>query len=150
MTKDEFDRLIQLRKVFDDESVILPRAGDNGIFNLSSVSSRDKFILDVTRKSRIELSKFKIQTRNGITKMPLVRVEFKASPHINPDGTRIGRNHIHVYRETDGDTGNLAWAYDIDSFFNERLADNGSEFMSVFELFCKYCNIVTDHVQGAL
>lgn len=150
MTSDEFNRLMQLKKVFDDEIVILPRAGGNGAYNLSSVSSRDTFILDVDRRSRIELSKFKVQTRNGVTKMPLVRVEFNGSPHMNPDGTKTGRNHIHVYRETDGDTGNLAWAYDINSFFSEQPADNGGEFMSIFELFCRYCNIITDHVQGAL
>lgn len=26
------------------------------------------------------------------------------------------RNHIHIYKEMDNDTGNLTWAYDLEGF----------------------------------
>lgn len=35
------------------------------------------------------------------------RVDIDSPPHRNPDGTMTSRNHIHIYRETDHDTGNL-------------------------------------------
>lgn len=60
------------------------------------------------------------------------RVDIDSPPHRNPDGTMTSRNHIHIYRETDHDTGNLPWAYDLATIMPVKLDQNGIDFMTVF------------------
>ena len=105
MTDLEFKRLMQLQKIFVKSSIILPNNGENSIYDLKSKETQDKFYLDVDRRGRIELSRFKLQTRYAVTKLPLVRIDIDSPPHLNPDGTKTSRNHIHIYREVDNDTG---------------------------------------------
>lgn len=148
MTNEEFNALMALAKVFSKPSIKLPLAGNDGIYEVESTSTNDRFLLDVDRNSKIELSKFKLQHRYVTTKLPLVRIDINSPPHTNPDGHRVSRNHIHIYRETENDTGNLPWAYDLEDLdgFNGKSLD----FMSIFYAFCEYCNIAADDIQGVL
>lgn len=148
MTNEEFSTLLGLSKVFSKPSIKLPTAGNTGVYDVESTSSNDRFFLDVDRSSRIELSKFKVQHRYAATKLPLVRIDINSPPHTNPDGCRLSRNHIHIYRETENDTGNLPWAYDLESI--DMFAEKATDFMSIFYAFCEYCNISTDDIQGVL
>lgn len=148
MTNTEFNILMGLTKTFSQSPIKLPMPGINKIYNLESTSSDDKFFLDVDRRGKIELSKFKIQHRYAITKLPLVRIDIDSPPHTNPDGSRVSRNHIHIYKEVEFDTGNLPWAYELNSVngFSEIPLD----FISIFHFFCDYCNILTNNVQGVI
>lgn len=148
MTNKEFNILLGLPKTFSKSPINLPIAGRTGVYNVESTLSSDRFFLDVDRSSKIELSKFKIQHRYATTKLPLVRIDINSPPHTNPDGCKLSRNHIHIYQETENDTGNLPWAYDLESI--DLFAGISNDFMAIFYAFCKYCNISTDNIQGVL
>ncbi len=151
MTNKEFKTLMNLKKSFVKDSITLPANTEKETFEIKSLSTKDEFFLDIDRGGRIELSKFKLQNRYAKTKQPLVQIEIDSPPHINPDGTRKSRNHIHVFRETDNDTGNLPWAYDLDEFEEINLINiDVLNFTQVFFNFCAYCNIKTDDIQGII
>ena len=150
MTNKEFEILMNLNKSFVKNSITLPANAENETFEIKSLSTKDKFFLDVDRRGRLELSKFKLQNRYAKTKQPLVRIDIDSPPHINPDGTKKSRNHIHVFRETDNDTGNLPWAYDLEEFTEINLNMDDLNFTQVFFDFCAYCNIKTDGIQGII
>lgn len=150
MTDLEFKRLMQLQKIFVKSSIILPNNGENSIYDLKSKETQDKFYLDVDRRGRIELSRFKLQTRYAITKLPLVRIDIDSPPHLNPDGTKTSRNHIHIYREVDNDTGNLPWAYSLEEFEQIKFNRNNIVFMDILSSFCEYCNISMENIQGVI
>lgn len=100
------------------------------------------------RRGRIELSKFKLQNRYALTKLPLVRIDIDSPPHMNPYGTKTSRNHIHIYKEVDNDTGNLPWAYDLENFAQIKFNQDDIIFMDIFTGFCEYCNININNVRG--
>lgn len=147
MTDIEFKALIDINKVFTRKNISLPMQNDFNTYDLKSVDTKDKFYLDIDRRGKIEL-KTKLQNRYCRNKLPLVRIDFNSPPYINPDGTKVSRNHIHIFKETDNDTGNLPWAYELDDIFN--IESSSLNFMNIFNLFCKYCNIDTDKIQGVL
>ena len=150
MTNEEFQKLLHLKKKFLKDSIKLPNNGEECTFDLESQTTNDKFYLDIDRKGKIELSKFKIQNRYALTKLPLIRIDINSPPHINPDGRKTSRNHIHIYKETDNDTGNLPWAYDLESFQDCHFNLQTLNFMQVFLNFCKYCHIEVDNIQGVI
>lgn len=77
-----------------------------------------------------------------------MRIDFNGPPHINTDGTKIGRSHIHIYKEMENDTGNLPWAYELDKWKDFTIRDTGNRFMDVFNAFCDYLHIDITNVQG--
>lgn len=148
MTNQEFQNLMQLKKVFIKDAIALPNNGENETYDLESTVTKDKFYLDVDRRGKIELSRFKLQNRYAVTRLPLVRIDIDSPPHLNLDGTKTTRNHIHIFKEMDHDTGNLPWAYDLESFEYIDFNKNKVDFLLIFSGFCEYCNICMDHVQG--
>lgn len=150
MSDEEFKKLLSLNKQFVQNNIQLPLIGYNDVFNLISKESNDAFFLDIDRRGRIELSKLKIQTRYALTKLPLVRIDINSPQHINPDGTKTSRNHIHIYKETEYDTGNLPWAYDIETILSFSNGIENADFMELFYCFCAYCNIDTYNIQGVM
>lgn len=150
MTDLEFQNLMELTKRFVRDEVELPKNGENETYDLESTSTRDKFYLDVDRRGRIELSRFKLQNRYAVTKLPLIRIDIDSPPHLNPDGTKTSRNHIHIYKQMDNDTGNLPWAYDLETFDKINFNGENINFMEIFLAFCEYCNIIVDSVQGVI
>ena len=150
MSNEEFRIIMNLKKKFTQDNIMLPKNGESQIFDVESGSTKDKFYIDVDRRGRIELSRFKLQNRYAMTKLPLVRIDIDSPPHLNPDGTRTSRNHIHVYRETENDTGNLPWAYDLEAFNEISCRIQTLDFMQVFYAFCEYCNIETNNIQGVI
>lgn len=97
----------------------------------------------------IEL-KAKLQSRYVRNRLPLVRIDINSPPHINPDGRKLSRNHIHIFRECDNDTGNLPWAYELNDVFKTNFDLKSLNFMSAFNLICKYCNIEAGDIQGVI
>ena len=67
------------------------------------------------------------------TSIPLIRLDINGAPHTNPDGTKVGHSHIHLYREGFGD----AWASDIDP----NAFSDVSDLEQTFQDFVRYCNI---------
>lgn len=150
LTDIEFKKLMQLEKDFSKKNIRLPNNGESNVFQLKSTSTSDEFLLDVDRRGRIELSKFKLQNRYALTKLPLVRIDIDSPPHMNPDGTITSRNHIHIYKQFDNDTGNLPWAYDLEDFNQIKFDKDNIVFMDIFTEFCEYCNININNIQGVI
>ena len=150
MTDLEFMDLMNMQKLFVEKNCQLPNNGDTKIFDLISNDANEKFLLDVDRKGRIELSKFKLQNRYAQTKLPLVRIDIDSPPHMNPDGTKVSRNHIHIYKDMENDTGNLPWAYDLEGFDGVKFDSDNIQFMDVFISFCEYCHISIENIQGVM
>ena len=131
LTQTEADTLIAMRKTFlHPRTISLPRGADE-THDLIGEDKRELFLLDLWRGT-IRLSKFRYQTR-GRKVIVLVRLDIDSAPHTNPDGTQIGRSHLHLYREGYEDR----WAFALDS---KEFTDPTNMGRS-FEDFCHYCNI---------
>lgn len=131
LTQAEADSLMAMRKSFLNPGTIsLPPGGDQ-THELIGKNERELFLLDLWRGT-IRLSKFRYQTR-GRKVIVLARLDVDGAPHTNPDGTRIGRSHLHLYREGYDDK----WAFELEP---EVFSDPSTTGRS-FEDFCRFCNI---------
>ncbi|WP_302826184.1 DUF6978 family protein [Anaerofustis stercorihominis] len=149
ITNEEFKKLFNMNKYFVNKKNILPSINEEKKYDIISENRKDKFILDTSRKGTYSLHKVKLQKRYATT-ISLIRLEIDAPPHVNPDGKKISRDHIHIYKEGYG----LAYAYDLESIkqINLNLEDL-SDFNKIFIEFCKFCNINIDNrveLQGVL
>ena len=143
LTQNEYDRLMQLRKTFDS-CIKLPMDDEKVSYTLHALDSSETFLLNIERKRIFEIRRSKLNT--SFSKEPILRVEVDGRPHINPDGERIGRNHIHIYKQGYG----LSWAYPLETFSDELFKD-ATNFNILFSDFCKYSNIEFKEVyQGVL
>lgn len=133
MEQSVADHLLAMEK-FSDESVIrdFPRPGCKLVLPLSSRDRREEFIFDISNGKNIA-SKVKYQTRARKI-IILARLDFKGSPHENPDGERIETPHLHVYREGYGDR--IAFPLPFGSFVK---CENIEDYLWAF---VKYCNII--------
>jgi len=114
------------RKVWDH-----PICGGRVNIPLMSENRSYLFFLDIST-SKYRLTKKKYQNR--IDNIVLVRLEIDGRKHRNPDGTIIGPNHIHTYREGFG----TKWAFNLP--FPGFMHLNDPE--KIFFDFMNYCSIV--------
>ncbi len=142
MTDDEFKYLMGLPKHINDESIQLPEDRNLGkTLTVLSDKTKHVFSIDSDRRSTIEISKKKIQERYMNAPEQMVRLEIDCKPHVNPDGTKLSRNHIHIYTEEYG----MSLAFELEGFDSD-LFNNMDNFSSVFKDFCKFCNINLDGI----
>lgn len=132
-----------MTKHFVDPDAKIPSHGEKSSFKLIGENHHENFYLDINRSGIIELSKFTLQNRYVIT--PLIRLDIDSSPHINPDGNKVSRNHIHIYQENYGDS----WAYELSDVDGLDI-ENCSAFNDYLLSFCKYCNILLPQAQLAI
>ena len=134
LTQIEADALIQADKHADDtKAVSYPGPGGKLCVQLHSSDHRERFHLDLTR-GKIALTKVSHNLRVR-TSIPLVRLDINGAPHTNPDGSKVGRSHLHLYREGYGDS----WAVDIDP----NLFTNVSDLQQALSDFIAFCRIQT-------
>jgi Family of unknown function (DUF6978) len=131
LSQAEADTLIQMRKRFLRPVAIRLPPGTDQSNELVGDDPREHFLLDLWR-GRIRLTKVKYQTRDRSV-IVLVRLCLDFAPHPNPDGSMVGRNHLHVYREGYGDK----WAIDLDP----SQFPSPSDMWDSLTRFCEYCNI---------
>jgi hypothetical protein len=131
LTQAEADALIAMGKSFADSPTIAMMPGTDQTHELVGDDKRERFLLDLWRGT-LRLSKVRYQTR-GRKVFVLVRLDIDGSPHSNPDGTRLDKTHLHVYREGYEDR----WAYPIDP---KEFSDT-RDIRQAFEDFCRFCNI---------
>lgn len=149
LNQSEFEYLMEIKKVIIDNnySLEIPLSNSKKTrFTVKSCVSNDMFYLDVNTSGKIEFNKFKYQNMHSNTTTPLVRLEINAPEHINPDGRKLSRNHIHIYKEEY----DMAYAYELfelvpKDLFKDFSVDN------LFKDFCKFCNINCDKpIQGVI
>ncbi|MBI2060375.1 MAG: hypothetical protein HYT87_11455 [Nitrospirae bacterium] len=108
LTQAEADLLIAMKKTFADPKPLRLTPGRKRVYELLGDDKKEQFLLDIWRAS-LKLSKVSFNTR-GRKVVVLVRVDLDGAPHTNPDETKIGGSHIHLYREGYDDK----WAYPLD------------------------------------
>jgi hypothetical protein len=140
LSQTEADALIKVRKLFVTAATVSLPPGADETHALISVDNQERFLLDLWRGT-IRLSKLKFQNRARKI-VVLVRLDIDGSPHANPDGTKLGGTHIHLYREGYEDR----WAYPLDS----SEFPNTSDIRTSLDDFCGYCNIQPPSFQGTL
>lgn len=143
LTDIEFEKIMKVKKLFIDKKIELTHKNCYNIYNIISQDKKNKFILDVDRRNRIELKKMKLQNRCTNINELLIRVEIDSPPHTNPDSTITSRNHIHIYKEGYG----LKWAYNLENFDNKYFK-NINDFLNVFTDFCLFCNIDINNINN--
>lgn len=140
LPQEDADALIQMEKeCIGPPNHTFPQPGRKLKIECEPPDGSERFHLDVHRGS-INLKKVN-QNFRVRTSIVLLRLDVDASTHKNPDGEKIGRTHLHVYREGYGD----AWAYeipgplpeDVPTFRYGDLADP----MRTLQDFMAYCNI---------
>lgn len=130
--QEEADELIDMEKQYTGpDAVDYPGPGENLQMKCQSLDEAERFHLDVYR-GRIALKKVSHNLRVR-TAVPLLRLDLNAAPHRNPDGEKIGRTHLHVYREGYGD----AWAHEVPEEPFEDLDD----LVRTLQDFMTYSNI---------
>jgi len=125
------DDLLAEAKEFVTRDVIELHPGADYARPLKGLSSHEEFLLDIAVGKRGRL-KVKYQTR-GRRVVVLARLDVNGPTHRNPDGTLVGRDHIHVYKEGFADK----WAYPLVDYADV----NHSDSPAVLEWFMRYCRI---------
>lgn len=99
ITTTEAIKLIDMMKERVIEATLLfPSVGNKLEFDVYAKREETKFIVNIRRGS-INNKKCTYQGRTYINSIPLLRLDITNSIHINPDGTKIIGNHIHIYNE---------------------------------------------------
>jgi hypothetical protein len=140
LIQSEADKLIAIEKLFLKQSTISLPPGADLTYDVISQDRQESFLLDLWR-GIYRLSKVKFQNRARQV-IILVRLCIDGPHHTNPDGQKVGRTHIHVYREGYDDR----WAYQLDS---AQFTDT-TEIALTLEQFCNYCSIEKPIIQGWL
>ena len=132
LTQSEADALLTMpKRLVGHTSIRLPQPGQREQFDLESLDAHEQFFLDISR-SRIKLTKRTHQTRAHRTVI-LARMCLDGTAHRNPDGSQVGSNHLHVYREGFADK----WAREMSS---DEFSDV-SDLWQALEDFLSFCAI---------
>lgn len=132
LSRAEADALIAMNKRFRSRDTVVLGPGTDATRELLGSDDRELFLLDLWRGT-LRLSKVKLQTRARKI-LVLVRLDVDGAPHTNPDGTKIGGTHLHVYREGY----DSKWAYPVDPAEFPNLGDMAATFSD----FCHRCHIL--------
>lgn len=111
LTQTEANSLIEETKRAVENVVTMPAQGvHNAEFHVKS--QEHSFTISLYR-GNINANKHTLSARISVSGIPLIRLCVNGSTHTNPDGTRIGGTHWHIYREGFDDF--VAVAANIDS-----------------------------------
>lgn len=134
MTDNDFNTLASMKKQFVyQKNVQVPHDKQFETYKIKSYATKDKFFLYYDRRGTYELKqKGQIQYKKDFS---MIRMEVNAPPHINPDGSAVSRNHIHIYKEGY----ELRWAYELSDIL--KFSSNDTTPLNLFISFCEYCKI---------
>lgn len=99
LTQFEFEMIMDmLKRLKSKKTFAFPAPGDELKLNVESITTNDKFIIDINRKGQIKLKRCTYQTRYQKS-IVLLRIDLDGPPHTNPDLEKIDCPHIHIYKE---------------------------------------------------
>lgn len=141
LTEEFVKYLMDTEKAFKKNNIKLPLNDEKASLELLTKDLKEKLMLDIDRKSKIEL---KVTLQNRYSTVPLVRIDLNSPPHMFPDGSRTARDHIHFYnaKNQNYDT------FDLIKFKEFDCTD--LSFASVFDQFCRIFNIEAKIIQGVI
>ena len=137
LTQSEADLLIAETKRAVESVVTMPAQGmHNAEFH---VESQEHSFTIALYMGSINANKHTLSARISVSGIPLIRLCVNGSTHTNPDGTRIGGTHWHIYREGFDDCVAVAANIDSPDFVNDTIL-----------LLDKFNVIQKPNLQGAL
>lgn len=100
LSQDEADRLIAIGKIIiGSESFKMPTFGDEKkIISLEDTQAVTSFRVDIqfSRRSNSLKGNYQLCVHSNV---PLLRLNFNGPSHSNPDGSKVGGNHLHTKRK---------------------------------------------------
>lgn len=142
----EFIDLIKKNKKYISKSFNFPLK-DKAIQLEAKDDDNNEYIIDINRK-RANITRCTYQERYEVHQQ-LLRLDIDNKPHINPDGTRISGNHIHIYSDDYGD----GFAFELDDSILNKINPNfdvsrfkidikkEDRLYDYFLAFSDFCNI---------
>lgn len=98
----EAERMVAAVKNAVEQSFTMPEPGGQNAEFHARDGKGEGFTIAVYRGRRNAL-RHEISARISRGGVPLLRLCVNGTPHVNPDGERIGGTHWHVYREGEDD-----------------------------------------------
>lgn len=146
LTKEEVKNLIDELKVFlKNFQLNIPLTGKYKVDEeIKGKMSSIQYKFHIYR-GNIDINKFSMHIRFSDNNRHLVRLCINGTNHFNPDGTKVGPNHIHIYRSSD----EFEWkpesksvdtyAYDL----NKKIFpfDKDSDLVDTVNDFINYINL---------
>ena len=135
-------RLIAVRKqiISPEQFKMSNFENDRKTIKLASDEPTDSFVIDVEFKRRRNSLKGKCQLRSRRT-VRLLRLDSNGSRHLNPDGSKVGQTHMHLYKEGDSDR----WGYELP----KNMFTNLDDAATTLREFLKYCNVQYISINGS-
>ena len=87
-----------LKERISQEILEFPNIGNKLEFDVFARIEDTRFIINISR-GKVDKKKCTYQGRTYLNNIPLLRLDITNSFHINPDGTKIKGNHLHIYNE---------------------------------------------------
>ncbi|MDD6461422.1 MAG: hypothetical protein PUF51_02995 [Bifidobacteriaceae bacterium] len=121
LSQQEADFLIKEIKNTVESIFVMPQPGErNSEFHVPA-SNGDYFTIAVFQGAR-DPSRHQISARISQSGIPLLRLCVNATSHHNPDGTRVGGTHWHIYREGFDDLWTSPASLVSDSFLESTIS----------------------------
>ena len=137
LTQSDIDLLLNMiKQLKSNDKIVFPPFGTEIKLDVISTTTKDKFIIDISRKGYIKINRCTYQTRYQKS-IILLRLDVNGPPHTNPDGEVIPCPHLHIYREGY----ESKWAFPLQDKINVQNPDDLIEILIRFLEYNKISNI---------
>ncbi len=124
------------KKPKDSSSLVMPSGKGKFEVRLQALNSMEEFVLNYIQSPHSKGSLTLLNRNHHLrtkTNIGLARLDLGGHPHRNPDGTEVGRSHLHIFKEG---SNTLPWAIDVppDKFSN---LDNVPQALADFMDYCR-------------
>lgn len=138
LSKEEVERLINEVKYFSENITLsIPLIGkyklDKEVVGKESELS---YRFHVYRGLNAPL-KYSLHLRFSDNNLHLIRICINGSNHKNYDGTKVGKNHVHIYDYVEAENKVFDYAYELKNFpfdENDQLSDAVNKFTEYISL----------------
>lgn len=144
LSQNEIKALLDMLKILDERRINFPEMGNYKQLDVVSKDGKEKFLIDINRKTSIKITKCTYQGRCR-KDIVLLRLDIDGPPHTNPDGEEIHPNHLHIYKEGHG----TSWAIPIPTDKFSDVKDLLKILIEFLEYF-KVENLSDISVQGGM
>lgn len=121
LSQDEADRLIQETKHALEAMFRMPAAGEhNAEFHVAADADGEDFTIAVYQGT-LNANRHSMSARITRLGVPLLRLCVNGSRHTNPDGTKVGGTHWHIYVENEDDWNAYPAVIDSPDFVDDTI-----------------------------
>ncbi|WP_370821267.1 DUF6978 family protein [Acidaminococcus massiliensis] len=127
------------------KSIGFPIQNDEVALKGKGKSTKSSYVVHINRKQCI-FKRITYLNRMDKKSIILARLDIDTKPHRNPDGSKVGGIHLHLYQEGCGDD----WAFALDDVQNIRkilptyqpIQLQDEEFLDNFQKFADFCGFI--------